>query len=728
MKFYASCGKGLEYLLADELMALGCARATAAVAGVNVDGTLADAQRAVLWSRLASRVLWPVAEFDCPDEHALYAGVAAIDWPEHLEPGDTVAVDAHVSGEAITHARYAAQRVKDAVVDVMRAKTGTRPDVDVESPDLRLNLVLRKGRAIVSIDLSGGPMHRRGWRTKQGEAPLKENLAAAVLMRGQWPKVYAEGGALLDPMCGSGTLLIEGALMAADVAPGLQRHGNQAPTRWRGFDTAAWNALVDDARKREAAGMNALRPVFMGRDTDPHATRAAQDNAVLAGLAGLIEFKVGDIRSLEAAAVDATATEGEAGPQGLVVCNPPYDARLHADPALYRALGDALKRAVPQWRASLLCGDAELAFATGLRAQKKYQVFNGAIECTLIVCDPVAPVQRRRTDETGAEVAPTLSEGAQMVANRLRKNLHKLKRWREREGVTCYRAYDADIPEYAAAIDVYTTDEAAPRTFVHVQEYAAPAEIPENVQRRRLNELLAAVREVFAVPRDNVALKTRARGKGGSKYGQMDSRGEFVVVREGDVRLRVNLFDYLDTGLFLDHRPMRLRIAAEAEDVRFLNLFGYTGAATVHAAAGGARLTTTVDLSGTYLEWCADNLRENDIGGTRHRLVQADALTWLEADTHQYDLIFCDPPTFSNSKRADDFDVQAQHVRLLAAAVARLDEAGVLYFSNNYRRFRLDEAAIAQFAHVEEISAQTIPPDFARDARIHRCWRLRRRT
>ncbi|GAA5079937.1 bifunctional 23S rRNA (guanine(2069)-N(7))-methyltransferase RlmK/23S rRNA (guanine(2445)-N(2))-methyltransferase RlmL [Lysobacter panacisoli] len=726
MKFFASCGKGLEYLLADELMALGCARATAAVAGVNVDGTLADAQRAVLWSRLASRVLWPIAEFDCPDENALYAGVAEVAWPDHLAPGHTLAVDAHVSGEAITHARYAAQRVKDAVVDVMRAKTGARPDVDVESPDLRLSLVLRKGRAVLSIDLSGGPMHRRGWRTKQGEAPLKENLAAAVLMRGQWPRVYADGGALLDPMCGSGTLLIEGALMAADVAPGLQRHGHAPPTRWRGFDEAQWNTLVDDARTREAAGMNALRPAFFGRDTDPHAIRAAQDNAVLAGLAGLIDWKTGDIRSLQADALHRENAETPA--RGVVVCNPPYDARLSADPALYRALGDALKRAVPEWRASLLCGDAELAFATGLRAQKKYQLFNGAIECTLIVCDPVAPPQRKRVDEDGNEQAPTLSEGAQMVVNRLRKNLRKLKSWREREHITCYRAYDADLPEYAAAIDVYTTDEATPRTFLHVQEYAAPAEIPEAVQRRRLNELLAAAREVFGVEREQVAVKTRSRGKGGSKYGQMDSRGELVTVREGDARLRVNLFDYLDTGLFLDHRPMRLRIAAEAEDARFLNLFGYTGAATVHAAVGRARLTTTVDLSATYLEWCADNLRENGIGGTRHRLVQADALTWLEADTQQYDLVFCDPPTFSNSKRAEDFDVQGQHVRLLRAAVARLADGGVLYFSNNFRRFRIDEDAIAQFAQCEEITPRTIPPDFERDARIHRCWRLTRRS
>jgi 23S rRNA (guanine2445-N2)-methyltransferase / 23S rRNA (guanine2069-N7)-methyltransferase len=711
MKFFASCGKGLEYLLADELLALGCAKATATVAGANVEGTLADAQRAVLWSRLASRVLWPLAEFDCPDEHALYAGAAAMPWQQHLSADMTLAVDAHVSGDAITHARYAAQRLKDAVVDVLRAQTGARPNVDVEAPDLRLSLVVRKGRAIVSVDLGGGPLHRRGWRRAQGEAPLKENLAAAVLLRGGWPQLYAEGGALLDPMCGSGTLLIEGALMAADVAPGLLRHGRQLPSRWLGFDVARWQALVADAHAREQDGRAGLRSVFFGSDLDPHAIRAARENAERAGLVEVIGLDVGDIRGLPA--VEAV--------RGLVACNPPYDARLAADPALYRALGDALKRVAPGWRASLLCGDAELAYATGLRATKKYQLFNGALECVLIVVDPVGPPQRERV-----ATQAVLSEGAQMVANRLRKNLKKLKSWRDRDGITCFRAYDADLPEYAAAIDVYATDPDG-ETWLHVQEYAAPAEIPEADTRRRLHEVLAAARDVFALPAERIALKTRSIGKGGGKYGRLAQRGEFLLVREGDARLRVNLFDYLDTGLFLDHRPLRLRIAHEAEDTRFLNLFGYTGAATVHAAAGRARQTTTVDLSATYLQWCADNLHANGFSGARHQLVQADALQWLQADRGQYDLVFCDPPTFSNSARAGDFDVQRAHVPLLRAAVERLAPDGVLYFSNNFRRFRLDGDAIAGFATVEDISAQTIPPDFARDVRIHRCWRLRRR-
>jgi 23S rRNA (guanine2445-N2)-methyltransferase / 23S rRNA (guanine2069-N7)-methyltransferase len=699
-------------------VALGCARATATVAGVHAEGGLVDAQRAVMWSRLASRVLWPLVDFECADTDALHAGVVELPWETHLAPGLTLAVDAHVSGDGITHARYAAQRTKDAVVDRLRQATGERPDVDVEAPDLRLNLVVRKGRAWLSVDLASGPMHRRGWRRGQGEAPLKETLAAAVLLRGQWPRVHAEGGALLDPMCGSGTLVIEAALMAGDVAPGLQRHGDALPTRWSGFDVASWAALRDEAVERAATGRAALRPVFHGRDADPQAIATARANAIAAGVDDVVDFTVTDIRALEPMAAA----------RGLVASNPPYDARLAADAGLYRALGDALRRATPGWAASLLCGDADLARATGLRARKVYPLANGALACSLLVADPVLPAPR-------ADEGPRpLSPGAEMVANRLRRTLRANRAWRQREAIGCFRAYDADLPEYAAAIDVYTAADDPDATWLHVQEYAAPAEIPEADVRRRFGELLSAAREVFGVPRERVATKVRSRGKGGSKYGGgFERRGEWLEVGEGDVRLRVNLFDYLDTGLFLDHRPLRLRIAEEARDTRFLNLFCYTGAATVHAACGGARNTTSVDLSATYLEWAADNLRANTAGGRpvagpRHRLVQADAIAWLEADRGEYDLVFCDPPTFSNSARADDFDVQRQHLRLLRAAVARLSADGVLYFSNNFRRFRLDADAVAAFAECEEITAETIPPDFARNPRIHRTWRLRRRT
>ncbi len=716
MKFYSSCAKGLEYLLADELLALGAVRATAALAGANVEGDLTLALRAVMQSRLASRVLWPIGSFDCGDQQDLYDGVAAIDWSQHLNPACTLLVDAHVDGSAITHERFAAQRVKDAVVDQLRERCGQRPSVSVENPDVRLNLVLRKGIATVSIDLGGGSLHQRGWRRMQNEAPLKENLAAAVLLRGGWPAVYADGGGLLDPMCGSGTLLIEGALMAADVAPGLLRTRGEAPSRWSSFDNKAWASIVDEARQREAVGMAALRPVFFGSDIDPHAVRAAASNALAAGVGDVIVFEQRAVQSLRKPAAES----------GLVVCNPPYDARLAADASLYRDLGQALQQTVPDWRVAILAGDESLARATGLRADKLYTLYNGALACPLLVCKQALQPQR------APRPSEPLSDGASMVANRLRKNERKLVAWRKQHDVTCWRAYDADIPEYAAAIDVYTEESvnatakvSEPLRWLHVQEYQAPEDVPEDLARRRLGDLVRAAGDVFAVPRERISIKTRQRGKGGARYGRMDARGEYVRVREGDALLRVNLFDHLDTGLFLDHRPLRLQIAATVRGKRMLNLFAYTGTASVQAAVGGALQTTSVDLSATYLEWAAQNLAINGCTGVDHRLVQADALKWLEADTGRYHIIFCDPPTFSNSARARDFDLQREHVRLLGAAVARLTPDGVLYFSNNFRRFHFDDDAVASFAEAIETSRLTVPPDFARNPRIHRSWELR---
>lgn len=324
--------------------------------------------------------------------------------------------------------------------------------------------------------------------------------------------------------------------------------------------------------------------------------------------------------------------------------------------------------------------------------------------------------------------AETLSPGATMVANRLRKNQKRLASWCRRNDVTCYRVYDADLPEYAAAVDLYREAGGAAELFAHVQEYRAPASVPEAVAERRLQELLAAVRVSLELTDPRIAVKTRARGKGGSKYGRLQSRGETLIVAEGGVRIEVNLHDYLDTGLFLDHRPLRLRLGREASGKRLLNLFCYTGVATLHAASGDAAATTSVDLSATYLEWARRNLHLNGLDDPRHRREQADVMAWLATDRGHYDIIFCDPPTFSNSKRAGDFDVQRHHVELLRGAIARLVPGGVLLFSNNFRRFRLDEDALAAVATVRDVSRETIDMDFARNPRIHRCWELRRRS
>jgi 23S rRNA (guanine2445-N2)-methyltransferase / 23S rRNA (guanine2069-N7)-methyltransferase len=701
--FFATCPKGLEYLLVDELKALGAADVHEALAGVHFRGELDAGYRACLWSRLASRVLLQLAEFEAPDADALYAGVHAVAWGEHLGVGTTFAVDAVGSTPGVTHSQYAALRTKDAIVDWFREQAGERPDVDTENPGLRVNLVLRKGRAIVGLNLSGAPLHQRGYRQGAGVAPLKENLAAAMLLRAGWPAIYADGGGLVDPLCGSGTLPIEAALIAADVAPGLRRE-QFGFEHWRGHDGAVWKTLLEQAQARANTGLQALRPVFFGFDENPTVLNEARRNAQAALLSGFMQFGRQSLEHLH--------RPHELERPGLLITNPPYGERMGDDEdviALYRLLGAKLKAEFPGWRASIIAADEAHGHALGLRADRRYKLYNGAIECTLLNFEIAT------ADAPRAEPKP-LSAAAQMVKNRIEKNFRHLRKRAEREGIECWRVYDADLPEYAAAVDIY-------RDHLHIQEYQAPASIDANSARTRWRELVRAAGEALGVPRERVALKQRARGKGGEKYGRLQERGEFFEVGEGGLKFLVNLHDYLDTGLFLDHRPLRSRLREQSKDKRFLNLFCYTGAFSVYAAAGGALETVSVDLSQTYLEWTARNLAINGFDLARNRLVRDDAMSYLQQHSAMYDLIFVDPPTFSNSKRAEDFDVQRDHVALLALCGQRLLPGGRIWFSNNFRRFKLDEAGLAQFA-IRDITAATIPFDFERNPKIHRAWEL----
>ncbi|HEX7369803.1 MAG TPA: bifunctional 23S rRNA (guanine(2069)-N(7))-methyltransferase RlmK/23S rRNA (guanine(2445)-N(2))-methyltransferase RlmL [Rhodanobacteraceae bacterium] len=718
--FFATCPKGLEYLLRDELIALG-ADAHEALAGVRFEGDIESAYKACLESRLASRILLTLAEFEAADADALYQGVRAIDWSSHFAPDAAIAIDATGSSGTLTHSGFAAQKAKDAIADQCRERFNTRPTIRMDRPDVRLNLRLAKGRATLSLDLSGEPLHRRGWRRDQGEAPLKENLACAMLLRARWPEIYAQGGALVDPMCGSGTFLIEGAWMAAGVAPGLQRE-YFGFLGWHGHDAPLWQRLHDAAALRAQEGLRGLRMCFFGSDSNPHMIVVATHNLQTAGVAGFASLDKRLAEHLEPPSGFAT---------GLVISNPPYGERMgdpDALPTLYRALGARLRNGFEGWRAAVLTSEADLERALGLYADKHYVLYNGAIECRLGVFD----IHSARV----ASAPKPLSPGAEMVANRIRKNLRNLRKELARNGISCYRAYDADLPEYAAAVDVYrgwpedAPDmgvEASAQTWLHVQEYAAPASIDAGAAETRWRDLQRAVREVFELPRDRLVTKTRARGKGGSKYGRIATRDEFVVVEEAGLRFRVNLRDRLDTGLFLDHRQVRTRVRELSRDRDVLNLFAYTGAASVYAAAGGARSTTSVDLSQGYLEWASRNLVLNGFGGNRHALARADAMAFLTEDSRQYGLIYVDPPTFSNSKRASDFDVQRDHVALLEACGKRLRDDGLIIFSNNFRRFRLDTDALSSRFEVEDISRASIPVDFARRPSIHGCWVLRKR-
>lgn len=741
-ELFLTCPKGLEGLLAEEATALGLEETREHTSAIRGSASMETAYRLCLWSRLANRVLLVLKRFPMKNADDLYEGVLHVDWQDHLEAEGSLAVEFSGHGSGIDNTHFGALKVKDAIVDKLRTADGLRPSVDKLNPDLRVHLRLDRGEAILSLDLSGHSLHQRGYRLQQGAAPLKENLAAAILIRSGWPRIAAEGGALADPMCGVGTFLVEAAMIAADIAPNLKRE-RWGFTQWLGHVPALWRKLHDEALARAEAGL-AKPPLWIrGYEADPRLIQPGRNNIERAGLSDWIKVYQGEVATFE--------PRPDQNQKGLVICNPPYGERLGDEASLlylYQNLGERLRQACLNWEAAVFTGAPDLGKRMGIRSHKQYAFWNGALPCKLLLIK-VQPDQfvtgERRTPEqrqierdnpveevvpervlnkNGNPIKPVpavieqarLSEGGQMFANRLQKNLKLLGKWVRREGIDCYRVYDADMPEYSLAIDLY-------HDWVHVQEYAAPKSIDPEKASARLFDALAAIPQALGIDKSRVVIKRRERQSGTRQYERQSAQGQFREVSEGGVKLLVNLTDYLDTGLFLDHRPMRMRIQREAAGKRFLNLFSYTATASVHAAKGGARSTTSVDLSRTYLDWARRNLSLNGFSD-KNRLEQGDVMAWLEASRDEYDLIFIDPPTFSNSKRMEGvFDVQRDQVQLIDLAMARLAKDGVLYFSNNFRKFVLDENLGERYA-VEDITAQTVDPDFARNSKIHRAWKI----
>ena len=626
----------------------------------------------------------------------------------------TLLIDFTGQSEAINNTHFGALKVKDAIVDQIRDLTGSRPSVAKVAPDLRINVRMHHGKLVISLDLSGDSLHRRSYRLKAGEAPMKENLAAAVLIRSGWPARCKEQSEpmLLDPMCGSGTLLIEAALMAADIAPGLQRK-RYGFSRWTGHQSAIWEELVSEAKARKAKGLSELNVHLIGRDQDKSVLRSARQNAERADVDDFIDFAACRVEDLQR----KDLPEGE----GLLVTNPPYGERLGETQQLmflYRHLGDLLKQQFSGWNAVIFTSNPELCKVMGLRAEKQYKLYNGAMESRLYIY-PISEHIPAPVVEQEGEPEP-LSDGAQMFANRLLKNRKQMAKWVKRENIQCYRLYDADIPEYSVAVDLYGDQ-------VHVQEYAAPKKIDPVKTFARLQDVMRALPVALDIPAEKIILKQRKKQQGVNQYEKHSETHRFVEMNEYGCRLLVNLHDYLDTGLFLDHRPIRKRIQQESTGKDVLNLFCYTATASVHAAVGGAKSTTSVDMSATYLNWAKRNLALNGFEAPAHELVQADCMKWLRMQrTPAYDIIFMDPPTFSNSKRMEGvLDVQRDHVDMIEGAMKLLRPGGVLYFSNNYRRFKMDHESLSDL-DIKDITHASLDPDFKRNTRIHSCFCIKR--
>lgn len=694
---FVSCPKGLEYLLEEELRTLGLCVSKVSPQGVYGEASLAVIYQLCLWSRLANRVQLVLFDGMACDEQALLSLCRQFTWDKVFSVDKTIAIEFHGASEQIRNTMYGAQVVKDGIVDYFRKLNDSRPNVDKSKPQILIHAHLKNEHLTVSLDLPGFSLHQRGYRAKAGAAPLKENVAAALLLRAKWPECAAEGYALHDPFCGSGTLVIEAALMAANKAPGLLRHDHSL-VHWLGHDSIVW----EQAREQALAQEKPLNLRLLGTDNDPDVIALARANAKLAGVS--IDFEVA-----------AVAEKTMALDKGLLVSNPPYGERLGDTTQLlpvYQHLGQCMHEHYQGWNAAVLTSNPLLAKAIGLRSNKQYTLFNGPLECTLY-CFTLD-----NTNALKGTQDAQLSAHAQMLFNRLQKNHQHLQKWAKKNQITCYRVYDADLPEYAYAIDIYNT-------HAVLQEYTAPSSIPVAVAEKRSLEVMQVTPRALGLGADKLVIKQRKQQKGKEQYQKMNQTRQTMTVSEGRALFKVNLYDYLDTGLFLDHRIMRLRFAQLKPGVQFLNCFCYTASASVHAALAGA-ITTNVDLSNTYLQWGEDNFRLNHLPLSPHRFIAADCTQWLRTARDRFDVIFLDPPSFSNSKRMNDtFDVQRDHLALVQSAMRLLTPDGVLYFSTNFRQFKLDPHISEHFA-VENISAQTIDQDFKRNQKIHYCFKIMR--
>ena len=735
--------EGLEWLLATELEAIGANDLR--IGRRTIEFSAAPGReretlyRAVLESRTAIRVLEPLGRFRVDSPESLYRAIQELDWTEQLKTSDTFRVDAVIHDTFLTHSLYAAQVVKDAVVDQLRTPSGKRPSVQLRGATLRLALHLVGDVVTIFRDAAGRSLHQRGWRMGDVEAPLSEVLAAGILgITGWWRPGHPDGDwsgePLLDPLCGSGTLVIEAATIAAGMAPGLwrARRKGHGLFRFRDCDKALAARLVAELEARVQPPVGS----FSASDLDQQAVAAARANAEAAGVATHVVIAQHHFEEVR-----------PSGVAGLVVTNPPYGERLPLPraAALYRRIGDWLVQQCGGWRAAILAPDTPATKHLGLRTTHRVPIHNGPIACRLLEVDirprhgippPPAAGQEEEAgfpaDEArdvvpvhGRQRARATDDQIGDFRRRLAKRFKHLSKWARRQGIEAFRIYDRDIPEVPLVIDWYAG-------WLHAAEYERPHERTEIEHEVWLSRMIEAAAAELGVPPNQAFLKARRRQRAGGQYEKVGQQQTLLTVQEGGLAFEVNLSDYLDTGLFLDHRQTRAQVRKEAQGKRFLNLFSYTGSFSVYAAAGGAAETTSVDLSNTYLDWTRTNLAANgfkDAG--RHRTVRDEARGFLEHRARRgeppFDLVVVDPPTFSRSAKSDTpWDVERDHGGLLELVAKNLAPGGVVYFSTNFRRFHLAEEHVAASYTIREITRQTIPEDF-RNERIHRAWRLVKR-
>jgi 23S rRNA (guanine2445-N2)-methyltransferase / 23S rRNA (guanine2069-N7)-methyltransferase len=725
----ATSAAGLEAVVVRELQALGFAdaktRSTGRVVFAGDDAAIATAN---IQLRCAERVLLEVGNFEAADFDQLYEQTYDLPWDAWLRPDSSFPVNGRSVKSQLTSVPAVQRTVKKAIVEKLRAVFGceTLPE---DGPEVGIEISLLENQASLTLDTSGVGLHKRGYRRLTAAAPLRETLSAALVDLSFWQPDRP----LLDPFCGSGTIAIEAAMIGRKIAPGVYR--TFAAQQWDFIEQSVWQEAREHAAEQAVAE---LPERIIATDIDADVLSYARFHAEKVGVADDIHFQQADFADLKSSRE-----------YGCLITNPPYGQRVGEQEAveeLYRQMPLVLRN-LPTWSHYILTSYQGFETLLERKADRRRKLYNAQIECTYYqfygprpphgMQPPPKLDTKDRSDTTKLTPAPaavplpaitvqpafgSLSdkshEQAEIFANRLRKTARHLRRWPTRRGITCYRLYDRDVPEVPLVVDRY-------EDHLHLAEYERPHERSAAEHANWLDLMVKTAAITLEVPRNQVFLKRRDRQRGVQQYEKAADERHRLLVEEADLKFEVNLSDYIDTGLFLDHRITRAMFAEQAKDKEVLNLFCYTGAFTVYAAAAGAQSTTSVDLSNTYLDWAQRNLEHNELEGPQHRLVRSDVLEFLESqpDEPTFDLAIVDPPTFSNSKSTESvWDIQQDHVALLTQVLKLIRPGGCVFFSTNSRRFKLDAAAV-EGTELREITKQTMPEDF-RNKRIHRCWSM----
>ncbi len=727
LEFFARCAGGFEEVLGEELRALRMRRVRPQVGGVIFFGELVDGYRACLWSRVATRVQLVLARVAASDADALYEGVRGIAWERHVPPEATIAVDARGTNGELRNTAFTAQKVKDALCDRLRELRGKRPDVDPRQPDLAINVAVHPRKATVYLNLSGDSLHRRGYRQPgvQTAAPLKETLAAGVLLAAGWPEWAEAGGVLVDPLCGSGTFAVEGALIAAHVAPGLLRR-RWGFMGWVQHDQALWERVLDAAHA-ERRGADEVSARILAGDIDRGAVEVARANAGRAGVSELVRFAVEDAAQL---ARRLRSVPDAAAVPGLLVANPPYGERLLTKrelPAAYAALAAALDAVPAGWTAATITPDAGLDTALGLVPTRTIACYNGPIKTWVRLYETglASRLSHEVVSLSGQARSVAISErNSVQFAARLRKVARERGRWARRQGVGCYRVYDADLPDYALSIDLYQgVGPDAGRRVAVVEEHRRPSSVDPQRAARRLADAAALAGALLDLHADDLVIRAWDEGRA---QGRPEGERRLLTVEEGGCRLSIDLARS-ETALPLAQRGVRDRAAAHAEGTRVAALFASSGPALVRAIVAGAREAVLVDGSADWLDGVRRILRESGVADGSARLAQADPRAWLDHARkagERYDLVLCVAPAWLPAAQGGAPWQAARDLPALAAsAVAVLEAGGTLLVSCEDVEADLDARALkAQGCSVEEVSERVVTHDFERSRRSFRCW------